>query len=186
MAMAGARLDRTSAWCHEVRFETSTFLHGEVHASLLSRTRRALITVPSGVARWRDSSRSVVHSMQSCTAAIVRECGSSPRMHVVNSQQDFPGAAPAGRSTRVLGRARGARGSGFGRGRGGAYADIGYGMRGRAAGAGAPGLGYAAFAIRYAAMGIWMGPGCPVLARGVGTGGGVGAPVRPRVSRYKI
>ena len=125
MAMAGARLDRTSAWCHEVRFETSTFLHGEVHASLLSRTRRALITVPSGVARWRDSSRSVVHSMQSCTAAIVRECGSSPRMHVVNSQQDFPGAAPAGRSTRVLGRARGARGGGdrvrFGRG--GAYAD---------------------------------------------------------------
>ena len=82
----------------------------------------------------------------------------------------------------------GARRAGIGVrfGRGGAYADIGYGMRGRAAGAGAPGLGYAAFAIRYATMGIWMGPGCPVLARGVGTGGGVGAPVRPRVSRYKI
>jgi hypothetical protein len=104
-------------------------------------------------------------------------------MHVVNSQQDFSRRGAGGSLHPSAGVAVAVVAGGTGVAH---MPMIGYGMRGRAAGAGAPGLGYAAFAIRYAAMGIWMGPGCPVLARGVGTGGGVGAPVRPRVSRYKI
>jgi hypothetical protein len=109
-------------------------------------------------------------------------------MHVVNSQQDFSrrGACgslhpSAGVAVAVVGAP--ARATGVAH-----MPMIGYGMRGRAAGAGAPGLGYAAFAIRYAAMGIWMGPGCPARCSRAawGLGGRCFGPVRPRVSRYKI